>query len=69
MENLTGRFGWRWRLVEIELRDQVAQFRAEMVSDLLEFADELTGSSGEIGELVWPEHEECNDPDDQPMQW
>ena len=61
-------FGRRSRFVEIELRDQVAEFRAEMVPDSLEFADELTGSSGEIRELLRAEDKECDDPDDQPMQ-
>ena len=61
-------FGRPWRLVEIELRDQVAQLGAQLVSDSLEFADELTGSSGKIRQLVRPEDKKRDNPDDQPMQ-
>ena len=57
-----------WRFAEIELRDQVAELGAEMLPDSWEFADELTGSSGEIRELLRAEDKECDDPDDQPMQ-
>jgi len=60
--------GRRVCLVEIELRDQVAQFRTQMVPDSLEFADELAGSSGQIGELVRAEDKKRDDADDQPMQ-
>ena len=61
-------FSSPWRFAEIELRDQVAELGAEMLPDSLEFADELTGSSSEIGELLRAENKERDDSDDQPMQ-
>jgi len=56
------------RLVEIELRDQVAQFRTQVLAQLLELADELASPPGKIGELVGTEDKKRNHANDQPVQ-
>jgi hypothetical protein len=62
-------FGRPWRFAEIELRDQVAELGAELVPDSLELADEPTGSSSDIRELLRPEDKERDNPNNQPVQW